>query len=278
MTSPRTFGRSGFTVVEVLVSVAIVSMILAGLFAVFVQARQRMHSLKTQAQMYQNLRFATTLLSRDLRMAGYGLNRPASELHDWITWVSGVTNVATVVSGGTSSDTLLIAAAFDRVCTTSVSAAKGATAISLNSGAGSEFTSSRRLVFIGRCELARVTAVSGDTLSISTLPTTSMGLNYAHAAGTPVEIVDVVRYSVYPASGSNPPFLRRERTTRTSEALTSQLVAEGIEGLKITRNGTRAFDIVLSGRALVRDRYAVGQPDLLHRAAITNTVYLRNER
>lgn len=63
--------RRGFTLIELLVAVAIASFIIAGLYGVFIlQSRQLMRQ-DLQMEMHQNLRFATDLVSRTVRMAGY---------------------------------------------------------------------------------------------------------------------------------------------------------------------------------------------------------------
>lgn len=63
--------RRGFTLVELLVAVAISSFVIAGLYGVFImQSRQLMHQ-DLQMEMHQNLRFAVDLVTRSVRMAGY---------------------------------------------------------------------------------------------------------------------------------------------------------------------------------------------------------------
>jgi len=64
--------RSGFTMLELLVAVALSTIVVAGLYGVFtIQSRQLMFQ-DTQMSMHQNLRFAADILTRTLRQTGYG--------------------------------------------------------------------------------------------------------------------------------------------------------------------------------------------------------------
>ena len=55
----------GFTLAEILIAVAIASLLLGGVFAIFSQTRMFIHAKKTQSDMYQNLRFAVNSITRD---------------------------------------------------------------------------------------------------------------------------------------------------------------------------------------------------------------------
>ena len=64
--------RAGFTLLEVMVAIAIASFTVAALFALFsVQSRQLLRQ-DIDMEMNQSLRFATDMISRSVRMAGYG--------------------------------------------------------------------------------------------------------------------------------------------------------------------------------------------------------------
>ena len=271
-------GRHGFTLVEVMTAVGVMTIIFAALIVIYSHSQQRMYSQGVKSEMYDNLRFGMNSLETDMSMAGYGLPVSASSLSSWITWVSGVTNSISIIAGtGTGSDTILIAAAFDRAASTTVASAKSANSITVNTG--SPFSDSRRrLVFLGQSELLRVTGVNGSILTVSSLPTTAQGLRYAHPAGETVDIVDVIRYTVRPATGGNPPYLRRERTTATEVEAMNQVVAEGINRLKVAPTNTMAYSVIMGVQALRTDRWATNRVDRLHRDSVTNVVYKRNRR
>jgi prepilin-type N-terminal cleavage/methylation domain-containing protein len=64
--------RSGFTMLELLVAVSLSTIVVSGLYGVFtIQSRQLMFQ-DTQMSMHQNLRFASDILTRTIRLAGYG--------------------------------------------------------------------------------------------------------------------------------------------------------------------------------------------------------------
>jgi prepilin-type N-terminal cleavage/methylation domain-containing protein len=68
----RTSTRRAFTMLEVLTAVAISTIIVAGLYSLFtMQSRQFLYQ-DMQMAMHQNLRFASDVISRTGRMAGYG--------------------------------------------------------------------------------------------------------------------------------------------------------------------------------------------------------------
>ena len=64
--------RAGFTLLEVMVAIAIASFTVTALFALFtVQSRQLLRQ-DIDMEMNQSLRFATDMITRSVRMAGYG--------------------------------------------------------------------------------------------------------------------------------------------------------------------------------------------------------------
>ena len=63
--------RRGFTMIELLVAMAIALVVVASLYGIFIlQSRQFMYQ-DLQMEMHQNMRFSTDLLTRSLRMAGF---------------------------------------------------------------------------------------------------------------------------------------------------------------------------------------------------------------
>jgi type IV pilus assembly protein PilW len=64
--------RRGFTMIEMMIAVLVASVVVAGLYSVFnMQSRQFMYQ-DLQMEMHQNLRFGTDMVTRSVRMAGYG--------------------------------------------------------------------------------------------------------------------------------------------------------------------------------------------------------------
>jgi prepilin-type N-terminal cleavage/methylation domain-containing protein len=68
----RSRARQGFTLIEMMIAVVVSSIVVAGLYSVFnLQSRQFLYQ-DLQMGMHQNVRFATDVLTRSIRMAGFG--------------------------------------------------------------------------------------------------------------------------------------------------------------------------------------------------------------
>ncbi|MDH3285086.1 MAG: prepilin-type N-terminal cleavage/methylation domain-containing protein [Acidobacteriota bacterium] len=65
--------EKGFSLVELLVAAAIMSMVMLAVLAVYSQARQIAVRTDAEANVHGNLRLALEMLEHDLRMAGYGV-------------------------------------------------------------------------------------------------------------------------------------------------------------------------------------------------------------
>ena len=77
----RRTGRQGFTLIEMMISVVVSSMVIAGLYSIFnLQSRQFLYQ-DLQMEMHQNVRFATDVLTRSIRMAGFGAGGQVTGYH-----------------------------------------------------------------------------------------------------------------------------------------------------------------------------------------------------
>ncbi|MEC8192904.1 MAG: PilW family protein [Myxococcota bacterium] len=73
--------RRGFTLIEMMIAVVVSSIVVAGLYSIFnLQSRQFLYQ-DLQMEMHQNIRFATDVLSRSIRMAGYGTGGTVTGYH-----------------------------------------------------------------------------------------------------------------------------------------------------------------------------------------------------
>jgi prepilin-type N-terminal cleavage/methylation domain-containing protein len=73
--------RQGFTLIEMMIAVVVSSIVIAGLYSVFnLQSRQFLYQ-DLQMGMHQNLRFSTDVLTRSIRMAGFGAGGEITGYH-----------------------------------------------------------------------------------------------------------------------------------------------------------------------------------------------------
>jgi len=250
--------RRGFTLTEVIISSLLSVLLVGAVAALFVSQRVTVWRQRQLNEMHQNLRVALDMLVRDVRMAGYGV--PCTNIASWIDWVWGQTNAVTVVQGAGAGDPdeVSIAAAFgDPVSSLAAAAGEGATTIDVAAGTGWRFnTSDSKMIFIGRMETARVVAVSGDELTISTHPTTAgNGLAYSYPAATPIEQVQVVTYYLDTSSTNFPyqPYMMRDDNLGLLTNDLQKMVAVGIEDLQMTVQ-TNKVTIEVHGRTEAPER------------------------
>jgi prepilin-type N-terminal cleavage/methylation domain-containing protein len=64
--------RAGFTMVELAIAIALATLIVAGLYQLFIIQSRQLQFLDMQTEMNQNLRFATDVVTRTVRLAGLG--------------------------------------------------------------------------------------------------------------------------------------------------------------------------------------------------------------
>ena len=70
--SPRDLARAGFTLLEMMVAIAIAAFTVAALYALFTVQSRQLVTQDLHMEMHQNLRFATEMMTRSARLAGYG--------------------------------------------------------------------------------------------------------------------------------------------------------------------------------------------------------------
>lgn len=280
---PRPSDRAGFTLVELLIALLISSLVLGTVFSLFSQYRRGLRRQQNLSEIQQNLRFGFAQLARDLAMAGYGMTGQGARypLARWIPWVNNLTANPTIVSGGaTGSDRITMVAAYDRLTRVYTPATAGSFAIVLPPGAGAAFDLSRRsVIYVGQSELLKITAIAGDTLTVSSSPTNTRALNWDHPAGEPVELVKAVTYSIAGTRGSAtlPLHLKRTDYLISSPVWSQEAVTADVDWMKFARSN-QSVQVILRGVARRPDRGAPnpGFTDGYRRLSMTNSVYLRN--
>jgi len=251
----------GFTLIEILIALAISGIVLTAIYNLYI-SQSRTYTVQEQvSEMQQNARVAMDIVSRHIRMAGFG--QPS-----WTT-INGasITYIGVqVTDGGTGPDTLEIVGCIDSPPgTLSAAAAASATSISLQSGEGSSFnTSTKSDIFIGDLENAKVTG-AGDTLTIDTDPATggNQGLANAYAAGTNVYLVKRVKYAL---SGTD--LTRDENAGGGADA-----VAIDIEDFQVSFTDP-TVNVSITARTENPDSYYTG--DGYRRMILTSNIIARN--
>lgn len=201
-------GEQGFTLVELLIAMALALVIIASLSSTFIIQQKTYNTQEQIAEMTQNARAAMDIMSREIMMAGYAVPRPKSPsvLSDWITWVlPDITFTSGPVvlednSGDGNTDIIHVAACFgEPAMTTTLGANASATNTTITVADGSKFnTTKKKLISINGIESAIVTGVSVNTLTVDTDPITTgnQGLENDHQSGSSVCIVKVISYSI----------------------------------------------------------------------------------
>lgn len=108
----RTLSRSGFTMVEMITAVAISVIVVGGLYSLFnLQSKQFLYQ-DAQMNMHQNLRFAADIITRTVRLAGYGTAGAARGKLGWDGSSAADSNTMPVViswdGGSTGPDAITV--------------------------------------------------------------------------------------------------------------------------------------------------------------------------
>jgi prepilin-type N-terminal cleavage/methylation domain-containing protein len=192
----RTPRSSGFTLVEVLIALAILGIVIAQAFAVFGAQHLTYANTERSIEVQEDVRLIADAVLADIRMAGYMVPRVAG-----IASVDGGNAAADVVC---ASDPAKIAdaqaaaanARFERAVLTAAVAA-GATDVTLvsldvDSDGNSDFAVDEGIILADgtSSHCARITAIAGNTVSFD--PATPAGF----AATTSGRAVPAVRYSL----------------------------------------------------------------------------------
>jgi len=227
MAAARPSGEAGFTLLELLIAMALSLVVLGAAFSAFTYQDKAYRNQGQVTEMQQNLRAAADLIAQDLRMAGYGV--PAGAVGSYVTWVA-MTADPEITDGGAGPDTLSIAAAFDTGGSLAVDTLTGTTAFVVGAGEGANFNPvDRRAFFLGRNQAGVVQTVVGDTLTVDMDPVTpgNQGMAVDYPAGTPIEVVKVVTYHLVGTT------LMRDENLGEGD----QPVVDNIEDFQVTRVG-----------------------------------------
>jgi len=250
----------GFTLLEMLLAMTIGLIILAALSSTFFIQRKAYNTQGQIVDMAQNARVAMDMMTREIRMAGYGA--PTSDLSTWINWVASTTidTNPVIEEGGSDPDIIHITGCFDsaRACLQN-SVLSGDTSLVLDQSTtetGNEFdTVDEKVICINGIENAIITGISGSTLTIDTDPVVggNQGLSRRYEAGDSIYLVKVITYSI--VEEDNTLILKRNENTGAG----SQPLSENIDDLQIQISPSgNSINISLTARTAKPD------PDYTH--------------
>jgi Tfp pilus assembly protein PilW len=245
---------AGFTLVELLVAVTVFMLVMAGASTFYVNQSKVRLSEQLGLAMEANLRLAMDTVTYSLRNKGYGA--PTANFSSWIPWVAGFTANPMITAGGTAAtpDTVSVALCTSQpVAHLTAAAASGATTLTLDSAAGLaglNDPTNRRLIFINDNELALISSVSGNTISIDTKPLVvgPQGVSRAYAIATPICRVDVVTYTV----DTNTMKLMEN----DNQGAGAQAVMDGVTNLKIAAipvGANQKYQVTLTAKSSQSD-------------------------
>jgi prepilin-type N-terminal cleavage/methylation domain-containing protein len=246
----RLRGVAGFTLVELLIGLAISSILALSLWSLASTQERTYGSQDNATEMQQNLRVALQSLTRDIMAAGLGPQSSTINGQDASAWYNATNNWNAFNITATSID---IIGCGQTPATLISQAASGTNTLALAAGEGAGFTASQNISIEG-AENAVVTSVSGDTLTLSE------NLGLTHPPGASVYPLQWVTYSV--AGG----VLNMDQHNSNGP----QAVASDITAMAITASATdpKALTVSLTGSTSSAAAPLV--------STVTDTLYRRN--
>jgi prepilin-type N-terminal cleavage/methylation domain-containing protein len=262
--------RSGLTLLELLIAVALSSIVALVLYEVFTSQNRIYLVQDDAAEMQQNMRVALEKMTKQVRMTGFG------KQSSW-TAISGYSdstgypftqlNFSVYPSAGTATQLHLVGCLDSSAGTLSQAVASGGPTLRLASGQAGNFNlTTRSNISIGGKENARVTSINtgSDQLTIDTnLATTgSQGVVNNYAVGTEIFVVKWVSYTV--DTSVTPPAL----VINEHEGAHDQQLALFINSMAVSVNG-KVVDLTLNGITKSREGKSIS-------GRLTEKVLLRN--
>ena len=289
-------GQSGVTLIELLIALAISSVLIAGIYRMFIQQQMTYATQEQVSDMQQNVRVAINRMLREVRMAGYGgKNDNVGGVNDIITIFGNVntyTNVITaennVIENGITHDRITVVAAYDQIGTLNASANAGDNTITVSYLNGSPFTSAnskkKYLCLNGSNNYEiNVGNVAGSQVPLKA----GVTLLESHSSGEPVFLVKAVTYGLH-KDGTGTPVLYRNENTGGGK----QPVADYIESLSLfytLTDGTQTYTpadpkqirgvtVNMTARTENKDPDLAKVGDGYRRRTVTTYIDMRNMR
>lgn len=291
--------NQGFSFIELMISMTILCIALLISLGVIVSNKKTFKAENEVMAMTQNSRASLDILLRELRMAGYKVleDQFLGSLPNWVSseYLPSVPatidltqeNSAIITEGsGSNPDMITILVADAKPNNLLSSCTTGNTTLTLDpDSAGYEATPKFRvndLIRLGdHTEFAKVTAVSGQTLTIDTNPTTTGNQGFAipHPAGEPIREVNIITYTVFNEANDpsyanhlpGHPVLKRKHNENIYVDL-----AEDVEDLQIIPHAPPRYKIRLVTRTNTKGNYVNNSEDEYKRTELLVNFRLRN--
>lgn len=265
--SKRSIRSAGFSFIELLIALAVFSILVGAIFGFFTSQRDTYLAEELKLERDQNLRIAIETIVRELSTAGY---RAAGDafLENLATWapaeylptepvlVTLDANPKITLGEGDLPDVMTFACTVPTETNpTALSEESDGTAITVslsNSDSEKQYKPGDILAIGYLSEHARVVAVDGNTLTVDTDPEASgfQPLQETYPAGTPLEEISIVSYAVF--NDQNDPEYKRHEAgrpvlKRKINAAGFYPVAENISLLKVISPADGVLQVSLTG-------------------------------
>ncbi len=262
--------HQGVTLIELMIALVVSSVLIAGLYRVFV-SQQRTYTVQEQVvDMQQNIRGSINRMIGEIRMTGFGNVREVLDL------AGGVNGFTQVITGG--ANTITIVGGFKQIRRDNgdpilVSSTSGNT-ITLNYATDEFDRPAHQFISIGGVESRTVLQRSTRILTLNS------NVRFNHAAGTPIFKIQAITYQTG-VSGGKPVLQRDENTGGGGQPFAENIENIQFEYLDVEGNPTvnpasiRLVKVTVTARTDMSDpRFKSG--DGYRRRQIASNIYLRN--
>jgi prepilin-type N-terminal cleavage/methylation domain-containing protein len=230
----------GVTLIELLIALLISSILIAGIYRVFIYHQRTYTTQEQVADMQQNVRAAINKMIREIRMAGFGgKNENTNGNNDIINAfgnVNGFTNIINpendVTEDGITHDRITVVAAYRQVGTLAANVNAGANSFSVNYTISGRLDNDKeKYVCLSGRHNYEIVPTAGNLITLAGVAT----LNENHLAGEPVFLVEAITYGLRKDKNGVPVLFRNSNTNPLSSPgndIGKDSVAENIENLQ----------------------------------------------
>jgi len=202
--------KNGLTLIELLIALVLSSILIAGLYQIFI-SQQKTYMVQDQvADMQQNIRVAIDQMTREIRMAGYG--------GDMLAIFGNINGFTSIITPADDSITILLA---DQVGVLKQNAIKNTNQLKVTN-ASIFNTDKKKYLCLNGLNNFLIQSVITDTITLTT------SLTEDHLINEPVYIIKAITYSLGLSGGKT--VLRRNENTGGG----GQPLAENIESLQFS--------------------------------------------